>query len=140
MGVDFLESRKIDVEIAIRHFVHTARVASDRKTMVPDPKGTVHVATFYGDPAFDGDQPLIVEGELDKLAVESAGNPFVVSVPDGAPPPSPDHKRTKRRAVATKLAKACEMVRHGAAVVGDRESRPPTWVGQRQRWCCSAAG
>jgi hypothetical protein len=35
------------------------------------------------DPAFDSDQPLtIVEGEIDKLAVETAGNPFVVSVPE----------------------------------------------------------
>jgi len=79
-------------------------------------------ATFYGadimdDPASDGDQPLtIVEGEIDKLAVETAGNPFVVSVPDGAP------------------RRCC------CLVSGDRESRPPTWVGQRQRWCCSAAG
>lgn len=29
---------------------------------------------------------VIVEGELDLLAVREAGNPFVVSVPDGAPP------------------------------------------------------
>jgi twinkle protein len=45
------------------------------------------------DPAIvSGDQPLtIVEGEIDKLAVETAGNPFVVSVPEGAPPPSKDH-------------------------------------------------
>jgi Toprim domain len=113
------------------NLVHTAQVASDRKTMVPDPRGTVlgfpfvdhgeivntkyrdiktkrfwqtkgGTATFYGadimdDPAFSGDQPLtIVEGELDKLAVETAGNPFVVSVPEGAPPPSKDHKPEER--------------------------------------------
>jgi twinkle protein len=30
---------------------------------------------------------VIVEGELDALAVASAGYPHVVSVPDGAPPP-----------------------------------------------------
>ena len=30
---------------------------------------------------------VIVEGEMDALAVASAGYPFVVSVPDGAPPP-----------------------------------------------------
>ena len=36
----------------------------------------------------NGDQPLvIVEGEMDALAVISAGHPWVVSVPDGAPPP-----------------------------------------------------
>jgi twinkle protein len=41
------------------------------------------------DPAvISGAQPLlIVEGEMDALAVISAGYPFVVSVPDGAPPP-----------------------------------------------------
>ena len=36
----------------------------------------------------DGTSALvIVEGELDALAVASAGYPYVVSVPDGAPPP-----------------------------------------------------
>lgn len=36
----------------------------------------------------DGSAALvIVEGELDALAVASAGYPYVVSVPDGAPPP-----------------------------------------------------
>ena len=35
-----------------------------------------------------GSEPLlIVEGEMDTLAVLSAGYPFVISVPDGAPPP-----------------------------------------------------
>jgi twinkle protein len=126
-GVDFLESREISVEIAVRHLVHTVRADSERKIMVPDLCGSVlafpfvdygqitstkyrstkskkfwqspgGTATFYGadimdDPAFDGDQPLtIVEGEIDKLAIETAGNPFVVSVPEGAPPPSKDHK------------------------------------------------
>lgn len=40
------------------------------------------------DPALqDGRFPLtIVEGEMDLLALREAGNPFVVSVPDGAPP------------------------------------------------------
>ncbi len=48
---------------------------------------------FYGcevlsDPQLiDGRAALvIVEGEMDRLAVMEAGNPFVVSVPDGAPP------------------------------------------------------
>lgn len=36
----------------------------------------------------DGKESLvIVEGEMDALAVMSAGHPWVVSVPDGAPPP-----------------------------------------------------
>ena len=53
------------------------------------------VKSFYNadilvDPALrDGRFPLvIVEGEMDLLAVKQAGNPFVVSVPDGAPPVS----------------------------------------------------
>jgi hypothetical protein len=59
------------------------------------------VATFYGADLFDdpavtsGEARLvIVEGELDKLSVETAGHPFVVSVPEGAPPPPrPDRVR-----------------------------------------------
>jgi twinkle protein len=45
------------------------------------------------DPALiSGDHPLlIVEGEMDLLAVLTAGYPFVVSVPDGAPPPRDAH-------------------------------------------------
>jgi twinkle protein len=41
------------------------------------------------DPALhDGSQALVItEGEMDALAVLSAGYPWVVSVPDGAPPP-----------------------------------------------------
>lgn len=35
-----------------------------------------------------GDEALIItEGEMDALAIAAAGYPFVVSVPDGAPPP-----------------------------------------------------
>ena len=130
-GIDFLENRKIDVEIALRHLVHTCRADSENKKMVPDINGTALAfpyidhgtivstkyrstkskkfwqspggsATFYGadimdDPAVvNGDAPLVVvEGETDKLAVETCGNPFVVSVPEGAPPPSPDHKQDK---------------------------------------------
>lgn len=33
---------------------------------------------------------VITEGEMDTLSVMEAGNPFVVSVPDGAPPPNED--------------------------------------------------
>lgn len=45
-------------------------------------------ADILADPALQSGQfPLvIVEGEIDLLSVIQAGNPFVVSVPDGAPP------------------------------------------------------
>jgi Toprim domain len=127
------------------------RLLASRCLMVKYPEGCC-AATFYGadimdDPAFDGDQPLtIVEGEIDKLALETAGKPIVVSVPDGAPPPSPDHKRNETPSGGDQAGKFKFSVPDGAPrrccclVSGDRESRPPTWVGQRQRWCCSAAG
>jgi twinkle protein len=66
--------------------VNTKYRAARSKKFWRSPGGT---ATFYGadimdDPALANDTPLtIVEGEIDKLAVETAGNPFVVSVPDG---------------------------------------------------------
>lgn len=49
-------------------------------------------ADILDDPALhDGrNQLVITEGELDALSVIEAGNPFVVSVPDGAPPPRED--------------------------------------------------
>jgi len=52
-----------------------------------DGKKTFFNADILDDPALiDGTQPLvIVEGEPDCLAVLTAGFPFVVSVPDGAP-------------------------------------------------------
>lgn len=45
-------------------------------------------ADILSDPALiEGREPLvIVEGEMDALAVIESGHPFVVSVPDGAPP------------------------------------------------------
>lgn len=57
-------------------------------TQRPDPKSTFYNADVLDDPALiDGSHPLvIVEGEPDCLAVLTAGFPFVVSVPDGAPP------------------------------------------------------
>ena len=57
-------------------------------TQRTDPKSTFYNADILDDPALiDGSQPLvIVEGEPDCLAVLTAGYPFVVSVPDGAPP------------------------------------------------------
>lgn len=50
-------------------------------------KKTFYNADILDDPALiDGSQALvIVEGEPDCLAVQTAGYPFVVSVPDGAP-------------------------------------------------------
>jgi twinkle protein len=148
--VDFLESRKVDIEVALRHLVHTVRADSNykvNKLMVPDVKGTIlafpfvdhgkivgtkyrstgvkkfwqapgGTPTFYGadimdDPAFlahpkdpENAQALtIVEGEIDKLAVETAGNPFVVSVPEGAPPPSKDHKLHEERSGSDEAGK-----------------------------------
>lgn len=61
-------------------------------TQRTDPKSTFYNADVLDDPAlFDESHPLvIVEGEPDCLAVLTAGYPFVVSVPDGAPPASSD--------------------------------------------------
>jgi hypothetical protein len=123
-GVDFLESREIDIEIAVRRSVHTVRADTTNKIMVPDAKGTmlafpfidhgaiVNVkcratrskkfwqspggkATFYNADIMDhpaiisGNAPLtIVEGELDALAVETAG----VDAPD----PRNDTTRLRR--------------------------------------------
>lgn len=58
----------------------------------PDPKSTFYNVDILDDPALvDGTHPLvIVEGEMDCLAVLTAGYPFVVSVPDGAPPADSD--------------------------------------------------
>lgn len=43
---------------------------------------------FWGlDECAIAEQVIIVEGELDKLACEEAGLPYVLSVPNGAPPP-----------------------------------------------------
>jgi twinkle protein len=55
----------------------------------PSARATFLDADVLDDPALiAGDAPLvIVEGEIDKFSFETAGVPFVVSVPDGAPPP-----------------------------------------------------
>src|SRR5215213_1505991 len=37
----------------------------------------------------------VVEGEIDKLSVDTAGGPPTVSVPDGAPPPDAKHYASK---------------------------------------------
>lgn len=57
-------------------------------TQRTDPKATFYNADVLDDPALiEGTAALvIVEGEPDCLAVLTAGYPFVVSVPDGAPP------------------------------------------------------
>jgi twinkle protein len=57
-------------------------------TQRTDPKATFYNADALDDPALiEGTAALvIVEGEPDCLAVLTAGYPFVVSVPDGAPP------------------------------------------------------
>lgn len=59
-------------------------------TQRPEPKPTFYNADILDDPALiEGTHALvIVEGEPDCLAVLTAGYPFVVSVPDGAPPAS----------------------------------------------------
>jgi twinkle protein len=63
-------------------------------TQRPEPKSTFYNADVLDDPAvIDGSHPLvIVEGEPDCLAVLTAGYPFVVSVPDGAPPADGESK------------------------------------------------
>lgn len=44
---------------------------------------------FYGlDDCRDGDDVIIVEGEIDKLSLDEAGFAHVLSVPDGAPAPN----------------------------------------------------
>jgi twinkle protein len=122
-GVDFLEGRKIDPEIAGRYGVHTCTFGPDRRP-VPSRDGTVLAfpfkdrdavvntkyrgitnkrfwqtpggkKTFYNVDAFDdvavtrGDAAVVIcEGELDCLAAITAGHPWTVSVPDGAPPPA----------------------------------------------------
>jgi twinkle protein len=42
---------------------------------------------FYGMDDVSGSVAIIVEGEIDKLSCETAGYPYSVSVPDGAPSP-----------------------------------------------------
>lgn len=55
----------------------------------PGGKKTFWNADILDDPAIENGTPVIItEGECDALAVIESGNPFVVSVPDGAPPPT----------------------------------------------------
>lgn len=49
-------------------------------------KSRVWLQTFYGlDDISDKEEIIIVEGEMDKLALEEAGFLNVASVPEGAP-------------------------------------------------------
>ena len=62
---------------------------SDKKFyQTPGGKKVFYNRNILDDPQLmEGRAPLIiVEGEIDVLSVREAGNPFVVSVPDGAPP------------------------------------------------------
>jgi len=43
---------------------------------------------FYGMDSVEGETLIIVEGEIDKLSLETAGFNYCVSVPDGAPAPN----------------------------------------------------
>lgn len=117
--LDWLESRKIDVEIATRMGLWSGRRGPNG--VEPDENGQILVfpfarkgetvgekyrgpqkkfwqrpgatkKTFFNadildDGALASNPLVIVEGEMDSLAVQSAGYPWVVSVPDGAPPP-----------------------------------------------------
>ena len=64
------------------------RAANKRFYQMPGGKKVFWNADILDDPALhEGRASLIItEGEMDALAVMEAGNPFVVSVPDGAPP------------------------------------------------------
>jgi twinkle protein len=50
---------------------------------------------FYGLDDIEGDELIIVEGEIDKLSLEVAGYTSVVSVPDGAPAVGTESYETK---------------------------------------------
>lgn len=71
-------------------------------------KKTFFNADILDDPALrDGSQALvIVEGEPDCLAVQTAGYPFVVSVPDGAP----NHKDERGRLLPAVSDTAADIV------------------------------
>ena len=61
--------------------------------------------TLYGlDDVAGADTIVIVEGEMDKLALEVAGYPNTVSVPDGAPPPDAKSYSSKFAFLAEPMA------------------------------------
>lgn len=116
--MDWLESRKIDLEIAIRMGLYSGKRGENG--VEPDEAGQILVFPFtrngetvgekyrgpqkkfwqragakrkvffnadtLDDPDLSDNPLVIVEGEMDALAVISAGFPWVVSVPAGAPP------------------------------------------------------
>lgn len=66
------------VVVNVKHRTH------DKKFMLEKDAQLI----FYGlDDIRDQEEIIIVEGEMDKLAVEVAGRTNVISVPNGAPPP-----------------------------------------------------
>lgn len=71
------------IEVAAKY-----RMAGKKFAQKPGCPKTFYNVEVLDDPAVvEKDNPLvIVEGECDALAVIEAGYPFVVSVPDGAPP------------------------------------------------------
>lgn len=50
---------------------------------------------FYGLDDVDGEEAIIVEGEMDKLSIEAAGFKNCLSVPDGAPSPTAKNYEAK---------------------------------------------
>lgn len=63
------------------------RAAGKRFWQKPGARKTFFNADVLDDPALRSDQALVItEGEIDCLSAIEAGYPFVVSVPDGAPP------------------------------------------------------
>ncbi len=64
------------------------RAAGKQFSQRPNPRRTFYNSDVLDDPALiEGSAALaIVEGEIDVLSCIEAGYPFVVSVPDGAPP------------------------------------------------------
>jgi twinkle protein len=74
-GVDFLEARAIDVEIAMKHGVHTVRSDRDRKVMVPDIDGWA-----LAFPYFEHDQIVNTKyrGIKDKRYWQAAGGKSIL--------------------------------------------------------------
>jgi twinkle protein len=76
-------------EVVAEKYRGAGKVFSQR----PNPKRTFYNSDVLDDPTLiEGRAALvIVEGEIDCLSVIETGNPFVVSVPDGAPPARDSH-------------------------------------------------
>lgn len=112
IALDWLESRSISAEIAVRHGIFTPdasrphviafpyfengnvvaekyRTPDKKFWQKPGGKKTFWNADVLNDPALErGDHPLVItEGEMDALSALECGFPFTMSVPDGAPAP-----------------------------------------------------